>query len=726
MTSKMPRNGLADGARDGAPDHYADRVEIRAVFRNIWRRRRLIVLSIVVGALLAGFGASRITPLYMSSAKVMLDGRKVYYLTDKAVISDLDITEQVVNSEVSVLRSNILLESVIEKVGVDRLASLDPATQSPSISNRIKNLVGLGFAPSTDPTLANAAHVQMVERLVYSIRQSLTVRREGKSLVIGVFVETDNPALSQLLAEAISEKYIELQVSERQTAAEQATASIEKQVIEMRRGVELAETSVQDNRTKNLTTEGTSAQTTQQQLLDLNSRLTLARADFATAKARYEHLENILATQGVQAAEAIVTTALVEDLKARRLALQHDDAVWAEYYDGTNRARARLAKEIGRLDEDIAKEIARYLDVTRGEADTAKNIEKSLAASLNDLEQRVAYLKNRELATKELQSKAAALRDTYNVLLVRLAESRAQETFQRADAKLVELATIPGAPSFPRPKLLVALGAMSGLVAGLGAVFFLELSGATIRSEAQLEAETGLPVFASVPTGNWASPGEAYRNLQLSASSIFAERMRQLRTALPAKDGQSLLVTSSVPGEGKTTTTIALAKMFAQAHKSVIVIDCDLRRASMNAIFNWDADFDLVDYINGQCPLGDAIYSDDKLDFDLLGPIAPDPSVVDEFSDSWLRGMVNTLTKYYDVVLLDAPPVLSVSEPILISKAVDKTIYLVRWDSTPGKAVLKGLGSLSEFGVRPSGLVFTMVDPDAEQWDYTDGYAYAV
>ncbi|NOX40226.1 MAG: polysaccharide biosynthesis tyrosine autokinase [Alphaproteobacteria bacterium] len=703
-----------------------DRVDIRALFRNIWQRRRLILIAVTIGAVLAGLGVSRMTPLYMSGAKVMLDSRKIYYLTDKAIISDLDVTEQVVNSEVAVLRSNILIESVIAEIGAGRLVELDPKNRSVSLPDRVKQLVGLEVKTPAGKSTVQTAYTQKVERLVFAIRKSMSVRRESKSLVIGISVETADPVLSKILAEAISQKYISLQLDEREAAAQRATMSIEDQVAVMKNQVALAEIAVQEYRTNSLIVEGSSAETSAQQVLDLNTSLTLARATYASAKARYEHLENIIVTKGVKAAESLVTTPLLDSLKVRRVELLQNDAVWAENYDENHRIRKRLAKEIAQLDADIADEISAQIEVIRGEADTARNIEISLSASLNELEQRVAYLSNKELAMKELESKATALRETYEVLLTRLAESRAQETFQRADAKLIERATIPGAPSFPRPKLIVALGSMGGLVVGLGMVFFLVLSGVTFRSESELENETGLPVYSSIPAGNWSSPRDAYRNLQISLNSVFAERVRHLRTALQVSDGQSILVTSSVAGEGKTTTTISLAKMFAQAGKSVIIIDCDLRRASMNQIFNWQMDFDMIDFINNECSLGDAIFTDQSLDFDLLGPIAPDPSVVDELSDGWLQSMVSTLTKYYDIVLLDAPPVLSVSEPILFSKVVDKAIYLVRWDSTPRSAVLKGLHSLSEFGTKPTGLVFTMVDPEADQMEYADEYAYAV
>jgi len=710
-----------------------DRVDLGALVRKIWQRRRLLVICVLVGAFLSGLAVSRVTPLYTAGAKVMLDARKVRILSKDAIIGDLGVTEQVVNSEVAVIRSNVLLEAVIRRIGLERLKMLDPRSSTPSLSQRIKRMLHLAPANFDASTKADR-QAQKIERLVYAIRKSLTVRRESKSLVIGIAVETANPRLSMILARTISEEYIATQLTERQRAAKSATASIEARVATLKSEVEAAEAAVQDATTTSLTEDGASVGTASGQLTDLNKRVAQARADHASARARLRQLSLVIETQGLKAAENLVSTPIIETLKAKRADLRHRDDLLAKRYDRTNRLRMRLIAQIQQLNDDIGQEVLAQLAVYRGDDATTAAVVKSLTTSLTEQEQRVSQISTNSIDLKNLESKAAALRTTYEELLARMTESRAQEKLQKADARIVERATIPGAPTFPRPKLIIFLGAMGGLVAGFALVFFFELSGTTYRDERKLEREIGLPVLASLPLASFSTPVQAYSGIGLAPNSVFAERLRHLRTAAQSIAGQasagqpnqgtSFLISSALPNEGKTTTTLALARIFAMSGQSVIVVDCDLRRSSTGKMLGVEFTYDLADYIYKRCNLGDAIYSDDRLDFDLLAVGSQLPSGGDYLSKDWLEPMLQTLKKYYDVILVDAPPVLSVSDPIILSQVVDTSLFLVRWGTTPTEAVKKGVRALAELGSGPAGVVMTMVDVSKAPEQYAGENAY--
>lgn len=725
-----------------------DSVNLGELFRKIWHRRKLVVICVLFGAVLSGLAVSQVTPLYTAGAKVMLDARKVRILANDAVIGDLGVTEQVVNSEVAVVRSNVLLEAVIRRIGVDRLDMLDPRNNAPSLSERVKR--ALHLAPANfDASTAADRRAQKIERLVYAIRKSLTVRRESKSLVISVAVETANPELSMILARTISQEYIATQLTERQRAAQSATASIEARVMAMKAEVEASEAAVQDAVTASLTADGASVGTASDQLTDMNSRIARARADHASARAHLRQLSTVIQSQGLKAAESLVTTPIIESLKAQRVDLQHRDDLLADRYDETNRLRLRLTTQIQQLNDDIGQEILAQLAVYRSDEATTAAVVNSLTTSLTEQEQRVSTISTNSIGLKELQSKAAALRTTYEDLLARMTESRAQESLQKADARLVERATIPGAPTFPRPKLIIFLGAMGGLVVGLALVFSFELSGTTYRDERDLERETGLPLLASLPLSSFSTPVQAYSGIGIAPNSVFAERLRHLRTAAQSIAGQisarqpdarqpdagqpdpghhrkgtSFLISSALPNEGKTTTTLALARMFAMSGQSVIVVDCDLRRSSTGQMLGAEFTHDLADFINKRCNLGDAIYSDDRLEFDLLAVGSQMPSGGDYLSKAWLVPMLRTLKKYYDVVLVDAPPVLSVSDPIILSQVVDTNLFLVRWGATPTTAVKKAIRALAELGTGPAGVVMTMVDASKAPEQYAGENAY--
>jgi len=718
------------GSGRGSAGMDADRVDLRDLGRKIWRRRWVILGMTVLCAALAGLAVMRVTPLYTATAKVMLDPRQVRIVTSKAVVSNVDVSAQAVNSEVTVLDSNVLIEKVVNKVGFEGLQILDTGQRRSSLS-MLKGLLGLGKTAGPVAPGPKVLRAQKVERLVFAIRKATTVRRVAKSFVIAITVKTPKPELSATLAGDIASTYIDSQLGGRRNAARQTAIWIEDRIAALKIGLQKAEAAVDKYRSSALILDGASLKTASQQLVELNSRLAVDRANYTAAKARYDQLANVVKNRGVQAALTLVSSPILATLAQKRVDLVHQDAVWGARYGPEHPTRKRLAREIRQLDTDIAQEVQKQIDTRRNAVATAKILVTSMAASIKQMEQRIITISGNAIGLRDLEQKVTASRRDYQDMLSRLSQTRSQQQLQKPDARIIERATIPGAPASPRPKLMIAMGGMAGLALGLGLAFFLELTTTTFRSAAEVEQDTGLPVLAAIPFGAWSTPLAAYQELERNPTGIFAERIRHLRTAIlrnaglgEDQRGRSILLTSSAPMEGKTTTTLALAKMAALAGKSVIVIDCDLRRSSLQKAFQWDMAFDLGDFIHDKCALGDAIHADPALDFDVLAAARPLPEAADDLSESWLEPMLATLTKYYDLVLLDTPPVLAVSDALVLSQVVDRSIYLVRWDGTARAAVAKGLASFAEMGAAPMGAVLTMVPVREEPMRYAREYAY--
>lgn len=707
------------------PGEEGDTIDVRELIRIVLRRKWLIVGVALICALLAGVLVSLATPKFTSVSKVMLDARRSQVITDEEVVSDLDLSDEVVNGEAARLHSNVLLEQVVREVGLDQMAPLDPANAPPSLTSRIKSLLGLTATTDLTPQEAEAAQVQ---RLIWAVRERLSVRREGDSFVIAIWMETESRTLSAKLANTIADQYIATQVSGRRATAQRATASIEDRAAELRAQVETSEAAVEQYRAEILILEGGSLGAAAAQLEELNNQLIIARSDRIAEEARYNQITRVMAAQGIGALANIVTSPIIETLNEDLITATRKDAVWAERYPVDHPERVRLRAEIDVIREDLAREGQKVLDVQKSELEVARFRESALQENLDEMEERLLAISRATIGLRQLEREAQATRLTYEQLLERLNETRTQEHLQEADAVVIERATISGRPSSPKPKLLIVLGGVTGLAIGLGLAFFLELTGTAFRSIPEIEAETGLPVLATLPKGDWKTPIQALNEVRRDPYGIFGERVRHLRTALLMRDGKdvarSILVASSVPGEGKTTVTMALAQMAALAGKSVIVIDCDLRRSSWHAAFKWEMQHDFVDFIENRCEIDDAIYRDEALGFDVLCAAGSHPKVADQLSARWLKPLIEELKRAYDVVLVDVPALLAVSDALVLGQAVDSRIYLVGWNQTPRSAVTKGLGAFREMGLGLEGTVVTMVESDYAADAYTRDYAY--
>ena len=710
MNSRIMPSDLAAFTRPRLPRRRAahdegDTVDVRALLRTVWRRK-LLVLAFMIGAgLLAWLATSQVAPTYTALSKVMLDPRKAQVVTNDEVVADLDLSEQVVNGEAAVIRSNVLIGDVIDRIGFE------------------------AFAPVLEPPTDGTAPEAHREALVWAVRRDLTVYREGESYVIGISVESPDPTLAATLANTLAETYIASQVeSGRQTTA-QATELLTRQVDTLRGQVAAAETAVARYRAENLTADGASLDTVSRQLAELNAELVDARNARVTAAARIDQLRVEVERGCYEAVASLVTSPLVERLVGERIDLVRQDQVWAERYDERHPERTRIRGELRQLDTDLEAEIQRIIAQRESERAIAQVREDALEASIVEMEEQILLISENALGLRQLERESAAKRAAYETLLNRLTETRTLEQLQQPDAKLIERATVPGAPSAPRPKLMGAIGAVLGGVLGLGLVFFLEMTAQTFRSAREIEAETGLPVLAQLPHQPWTSLLDMARALAKDPYSVFGERLRHLRTALLMRDGQdvsrAILVMSSAPGEGKSSTAVALAQMAAMAGRTAIVVDADLRRSTLQKAFGWEMEEDFADFIDGKVGLDRAIYSDPDFGFDMLAATGPQQRAADKLSVSWLKPVIDELKRVYDVVVIDAPALLAVSDALVLAQVADTRIYLVRWDGTPRSAVAEGLDALEEMGLSVAGVVLTQVDPDRSPDAYGEGYRYA-
>lgn len=730
MNSRMlPFDSAAAAMRRHArPNSAPDRVDVRDLAGLIWRRRRVVLGAMVAGIALAILASLLMTPNYTAVSKLMLQARVPQMASPQQVVQETPVNDQVVNSTVTVIESNVLIRQAIEDIGVDNLNELDPALRPPGLVDRAKVWLKSLLPAKPDAASLLTPQEARMQRLIWEVTKNLKVSRETQSNVVDIAVTLPDRVIATRLANALANAFIAGQVQSRRLTAGDATKGLEERLAQMKADVSTAEASVDKYRAAHLITDGGTLDAATQQLGQLNSQLVDARSARIAAEAAYNRLEDVIAKTGMAGVGELVSSPVLDQLNAQLMQLQRQDQIWAQNYGPTHPERVRLAGEIKGVSGDISAEVAKIVAQKRSDLATAELREKTMQESISDLEKRIVDLSKSTISLRQLERVASSARAAYNSLLSRVNDSRTEAAMQQPDTQLIERATLPGVPSSPRTKLMVVAGAMAGLIVGFGTVFFQEMTAPSFSNSSDLEEATGLPVLGAIPEGNWRAPFGAWTELKQKPYGLFAERLRHLRTALLARDGEApraLLVASSVPDEGKTTTALALARMSALAGRRVILVDGDLRRSSLSQTFGWSFDRDFADFITNASPLGPAIRHDAALGFDVLATAKPRPDVADELSVDWLQPMVESLKRAYDLVIVDAPASLAVADALVLGQAVDECLYLVRWRSTPRAAVQKGLSQFAEAGVMVNGLVLTQVDPRTGADVYAGDYDYS-
>ena len=298
----------------------------------------------------------------------------------------------------------------------------------------------------------------------------------------------------------------------------------------------------------------------------------------------------------------------------------------------------------------------------------------------------------------------------------RLRETAVQLGIQQADARLLSRAVTPRLAGPNRPRIL-ALALLAGLLAAGLVVVLREVLQTGLRSAEELERITGLTVMGQLPMVRVRSRMALLDYLSAKPTSRLAEAFRDLRTSVMLSNldrpPKVILSTSSVPGEGKTTQSMALAQnLGALDGKSVLLVECDIRRRTFSKRLDFGDEFGLLAVLSGAAELGDVVQRDPEHlpGVDVLVGDRGKANPVDVFSSAAFARFLQDMRGRYDAVILDAPPVLAVPDARVIAQESDAVLYAVKWNATPRSAVREGLRLLATVNVRVAGLVLTQID----------------
>ena len=271
---------------------------------------------------------------------------------------------------------------------------------------------------------------------------------------------------------------------------------------------------------------------------------------------------------------------------------------------------------------------------------------------------------------------------------------------------------------------------------GVGAAFVREYLDDRFRTPRELEEHLELPVLATVPflkdkDLSGAQAGKSpHRFVKAKPLSAYSESFRELQAALALSDvdnpPKSILITSSLPNEGKTTTAISFATSLVRAGLNVVLVDADLRRPSIQKIIGAEqGEFDMIDFLTHSCSLDDALQNSADGGFDYLATTRQPANPADLLASDAMKDLLSQLRRKFDMVIVDSPPILPVSDSKSLSSQLDKVIFVVKWQDTPKTAAEQSVAKLRDFGADLAGAVFEQVDMEKQsRYGYGDATYY--
>jgi capsular exopolysaccharide synthesis family protein len=402
--------------------------------------------------------------------------------------------------------------------------------------------------------------------------------------------------------------------------------------------------------------------------------------------------------------------------------------------DADHPALVRLDRQIEEVRSRMRADAELIVEAARLDWQAARDRVDELEQDVRALETKALEQSQAEVRVRQLEREAEASRALYENFLERLKETSEQEDLQSADARILSAAEPPLSPQAQSKKRTLALSLMLGGITGVGLVILLDKLNNTFRSAPQLETLAGAPVLGSIPSiGRRVRRRDVLKRFRESPRSSLAEAARSLRTSVLFSNVDTppnlVMFTSSVPREGKSTTSMLMALTSQQMGKSAIIVDCDLRRPALAGLFDADdGKPGLFTLLEGNASTEEAIFEEPETGLNVLTSKPSEPrttvNAADILASRRFGALIADLRTSYDLVILDAPPALLVADARILAGLVDAVVYTVRWDRTPRGAVLEGLKDLRSVGAPIAGTTLTLVDESrAEKYAY-DGYSY--
>jgi succinoglycan biosynthesis transport protein ExoP len=708
-------------------------VSFRDVIFSLRRHRRLILACATLGSLVGTCVLMILPPTYTAETSIVLDARRPRVVDLPSIVAEQTTNPEAaqLRSEVDILQSDDLAGRVIARLGLlqnpsfqqrPSLLSVVTSEAKKHILERFPRLVA--WVPMLRATSAAAGRSTGAEQTAFAnaiqaYKANLGVVNDGRSYVIRLTYRSPDPQLAARIVNTHVQLYLSDQVAYKQEIGKQATAWLTRELSNLQMKLRTSEEAVQRFREENQIVQSGDTTLLNQQLAAVNAQLPAAAAERAAQESRLKHARELLQRGSTDTETNVLDSPLIQRLREEEAAVLRRQAELRTLYGDHHPSILRVDAELRDLRASIRLAVGRIIKSIENDVQIARTKEEEVRARLVELERRSVIAERAQAKLRDLQREVAANTSLIDVLLNRYKQVSAQEEIQQPDARVVSLATAPISPSFPKLRTHVPIILAASFFISIGLAFVKDLMSRGFKGSHEIEVECELPNLGSVPMVPRAWPRVAApHDLVIDhPRSSFAEAIRYIRNSIQVtsltRDSvpKTVLITSSLPQEGKSILALSLARSFAQAGRRTLIIDCDLRNPSIGRMVGCQTPAgDLSRVLSREIHWQDAICTDAKSALQFMGAETAMFAPNDLVSSFAMRDLIDQCRQHYDIVILDSPPITAVSDALTLSRWVDATMLVVRWGVTPREIAKTSLHKLFQNGARLCGAVLTQVD----------------
>lgn len=721
-----------------------DGIDIRAVIGALRRRKAIIWTTIAVVTASAVLTTLLIAPRYTATAALMIKPSELRIVDMKAVAEGLPPTlagdSSTIATQIKVLTSRTSAERIVRKLELMHDPEFNHSVLGESTTKRItdwlseKWLVATGLADHnteaderTEPQADREArgeegaleHLdeEILARVVDRFLDVLTVSRDGESDVILVSFTSTDPKKATQIANALVASYTNSQMETKVQETARAAEWLLERSQQLRGQVLQAETAVEAYRAANDLINGRGGSLDGQQLASLNEELIGARAERMAREAKLRQVRQMREKgEGYELLTEVASSPIITNLRQREAQLLADEAQLSEEYGAKHPLNIQAKAERERLAQKIHLEMSNVVSTLEDELTIARSREQALQESLEGSKKQSALAGHAAIQLRELEREAEAKRAVYEAFLARLREIQEQRDLLKPDAEVISFAVVPDDASFPDLRTITIIGLVTSLILGLSLAGLAEHMDRGVRTAHQVEQVLEVPSLGLVPKIERLPRRQRPHHYLLEKPlSAYAEAIKEIHTALHTPDfdvsPQVVLVTSTLPGEGKTTFAMSLGASFARSGYRTLVMDLDLRHSSMARELDQAVHVGLVEFMIGKFALKQIIWEDPReRNLHIIPVVARVRNPSDLLRSEAMQSLIAELRDRYDYIVLDAPPALGTADTKVAAQLADAVIFIVRWQTTPASSAENGLRALIKSHISVAGVVLTQVN----------------
>jgi exopolysaccharide transport family protein len=715
-------------------NHSQDSV-LREYLRVLIKRAWVVggTLALVFGATL--IATLRSTPIYDAVGSIsinrpdpMLENLRD---TSNSGADYYDPTD--LDTEVRILRSDLLALQVIKQLNLDRMPEFGGhGKSSPSALELTTD------ALEPDSARANA--------LLSNFKGSLRVLLEPNTRIIDIHYSSPNKELAARVVNTLANTYIEQNFKTRFESTMQASDWLSHQLVDLQMKVETSEEKlVKYQKDHQILGIDEKQNITTAKLDELNKELTSAESERMQKEAIFRLAESgdtesasaVSLGAAWQGKSSETTSPLLDKLEESKADLKIQIAQLGTQFGPAYPKIAQLNNQLRETDAQIQTEMKKVAGRLRGDYMASLQRENMLRAALEEQKQEDNQLNQSAIEYSFLKRDFETNRTLYEGLLQKLKEAGVTAGLRSNNIREVDIARTPASPSEPNIPRNLGFGFVLGLTSGIGLAFLLEGIDNTVRTPEQAQEISGLPSLGMIPLGpKSTSETTSKTGLAVAASkeaiemitqsrplSQMAESYRALRTSLlltsVGAPPKTILITSALPREGKTTTSVNTAIVLAQKGTRVLLIDADLRRPSIHKALGMGPRIGLSNVLTGGATLQQATVRSTILpNLFILPAGTPPPNPAELLASAPMFDLLAEVREQYDHIVVDTPPTLSVTDAVVLSTRADSVVLVIRSAQTTKPALRRARDILAQVNARVAGVLLNAVNLDSPDYYY--------